>query len=127
MSENLSPDIRDLLDDLVHRHRRGEPPRPLGEEQRWLLVARLERALIDPSSLRPYLRHLRSLLGTNPPEGPEWADAEEPALDAEEQQVVVRGLANLAPERLARLAIHPVALLGLRAALFEPYELPEYW
>jgi hypothetical protein len=121
-TNNLSPDLRCLLEDLAR-----QPDRPLSDDQRSLLLRSLERALVDPACLKPYLEHLQTLLGAGLPPEREGTDEEEQRRQEEERQVVDHGLSGLPPERLAQLALDPVALLGLRAAIFERDELPDYW
>ena len=123
----IPKELRDLLADLVLQYKRPDPSWTLAPDLRPQLVRWIEQALIEPDFHRQYLNHLNALLGKTLPSEPPAPEVEEQRLAEEEQQVVDSGLEKLPVDRLLRLAIDPVALMCLRAAIFDPEELPDYW
>jgi hypothetical protein len=120
-------ELRDLLANLVLLYNRPDPSWTLTPDLRPLLVRWIEQALIEPDFHRQYLNHLQTLLGKTLPTDSPVTEEEEQRLAEEEQQVVDSGLEKFPADRLLRLAIDPVALMCLRAAIFDPEELPDYW
>jgi hypothetical protein len=116
----LTPELQHMLTDLIVEDRNPANARGLTDEKLGQLRAALERALIDRAYLGAYLDHLRTRLGSDLP-------GHLPLTEEEEGRVIEEGLGALLPYRLAQLALDRVALLCLRAALFQREELSDYW
>jgi hypothetical protein len=116
----ISAELRDLVTDLVLQQQKPSSW-ALSATARDVLERELELVLTDREQLNDYVRLLQRLLGGTCPSY-ELLEGEE------EQRVLLLGLKTLPVERLRRLAVDSVALLGLRDSIFE-YEnrMPDYW
>jgi hypothetical protein len=122
-----SRELRDIITNLVLQYRYPGSSQALNGEQLGLLLRGLEQALIDRDCLRQHLQLLRTLWQTDLPVEEVPTDEVAQRQEQEEQCVLDNGLRELPPDRLTRLAIDPVAVLCLRAAIFARKDLPEYW
>jgi hypothetical protein len=117
---NLTPALQDVLTNVFISYRQSDTSWSPSAGDLQQLREGIERALFDRAWLAVYLRHLHTLWINHLPA--------EPALSkAQQDQTLAVGLNALDANQLARLAIDPVALLALRAALRERDELPDHW
>ena len=116
-NRNLTAPFRDAL---TRAARRGETCAGTSSDDRTcdVLANELERVLLDRAYLDGYLEWIESELFAR--DYPRYVSSE-----SERRSIGKDGLSRLASESLCRLALDPIAVLGLREWLVE--SMPAYW
>jgi hypothetical protein len=116
-SKPLTPPFRDALTMTARRGDSGVGPVADGQPD-VVLVKELERAILERDYLDGYLEWIETNLFAR----------DYPRFEADEAllaRALASGLGQLDRERLHRLALDPIAVLGLREQVLEA--MPEYW
>jgi hypothetical protein len=120
--ENIDPELKQLLTNLVIEQRApsGWQPSP---NERAFLVSELETALIDRDTLRPIVKHLGGLSGKG-------AEGERSSFESDEDldAIMTGGLEALFTRSSARFyvaVVDPFGLMELRDIVLDT--LPLYW